>query len=156
MSKTTFAKFTITPETRNFVLDVARSASQYKPQVNKAIQTVAENCARDVKEVIKQQAFPNVRLSAAWLARKEKAGLDTRTLMATKKYYESIQAVRLEDGVWGVTCSDLELQRRLEEGTRRGNPARPHWAPVLDKYSRNFTDLFAAVFMDAVFGTVKP
>jgi len=135
--------FTVTKESEQFIVALVKSSAAYRPVVDRAVKKIAEKCAEDVKRTILSQVFPNARLTDAWLARKAREGMDPRTLIATRKYVDSIKAARVEQGVWGVTCSDNELRLRLEYGTRRGSPPRPHWGPVLDSFSRNFYDIFA-------------
>lgn len=146
------ANFSITAESQELIASIARSSSNYDKIADRCVKRVAENCAKDVKKNIENQAFPNARLSDAWLARKVKQGLDTRTLMATRRYYESIEAKKVEPGVWGVVCNDLELRDRLEYGTKRGMPPRPHWGPVLTEYQTNFARIFAAEVVQELFG----
>ena len=144
-------EFKSTPEGRKFVEDLVASAKRWKPAINRCVKRIAEKCAADVRLVVERQTFPNARISKAWMDRKAREGLDPRVLIATRKYIKSIQPMQVQDGVWAVTCSDLELRKRLEFGTRTMK-ARPHWGPVLDEYQRNFAKLFAKEVLNDVFG----
>ena len=153
------ATFSITPESERVILELAKSSKRWPQIADRCVKRVAEKCAEDVKKRIESQAFPNVRITDAWLARKMKEGLDTRTLMATRRYYKSIRAERSSPRLaeWGVVCNDLSLRDWLENGTRRGNPPRPHWGPVLIDYQLNFSRHFAEEVVKEVFaGVVKP
>ena len=143
--------FSATKESEKFIVELVKSSAKYKPTVERAVKKIAEKCAEDVKQRILSQAFPNVRLSQKWIERKAREGLDARTLIATRKYYDSIKAQKLEPGVWGVVSRDEELRLRLEYGNRRGSPPRPHWGPVLENYQRNFYDLFAKEILSELF-----
>lgn len=146
------ASFKVTPEAEKFVLGVARSSTRWPQIADRCVKRVAESCATQVKKKIEDQAFPNVRLSDAWLRRKAKAGLDLTTLRATRRYYGSIRAKRVEPGIWGVVCNDLVLRDRLENGNRRGSPPRPHWGPVLTEFQINFARIFANEVVAEMFG----
>lgn len=146
------AKFQVTEEGQRLVREIKLAAANYRPAIDNAVKHIAKSCASDVKKVIMSQVFPNARISQAWLARKARQGMDTRVLLATKTYYNSIEEKQLKQGEWGVVCNDISLRNWLEHGTSRGNPPRPHWTPVLADYQQNFGDKFAKALLTEIFG----
>ncbi len=144
--------FDLPPQSKEFIVALLKSSKEFKPTCDRVVKRIAEQCASDVRRKILSQSFPNARVSDAWLKRKAKQGLDPRTLVATKEYVLSIQAQKVEPGVWGVVCNDMDLMKRLEYGTSRGSPPREHWRPVLIDYENRFGDLFSAGVLHDLFG----
>lgn len=102
---------------------------------------LANSFVQDLKHAILRQTLSWAPLSDGYVAHKRRLGLDPRTLIATQRYVNSIQAVMAPDGTWSVEVPPLPLRpgsrrtlqdlgRWLEFGTRN-MPARPHWRPVL-------------------------
>ena len=142
--------FKVTRDSEKFIESLQRSGKRFRAFSNKIVETIAGRCAEDVVKVVKFQSFPNVRLSEAWRQRKEREGYDVRTLIRTRAYVESIKAKKVEEGVWGVVCSDMDLMKRLEVGTRV-SPPRPHWGPTMRHYRENFNELFAKEAVRRIF-----
>jgi len=114
------------------------------------LKRVAHEAKRDLKKRIADQAFKWKPLSPKYKARKERLGLDPRTLIATGKYLKSI---RVASRMYGNNLSYqlgtrkdthgpsglpyIELARLMEYGSRKRKlPARPHWRPTIRKYRR--------------------
>jgi hypothetical protein len=94
-------------------------------------------------------AFDMLPLSPKYLAAKIRAGADTRTMIATHHYLNSVRLFRVSDGTevtyhvgfdenamardmhGNVTDFPLRLVAAVQEyGSSRANiPARPHWGP---------------------------
>lgn len=137
------AKMEVTETGRLLADQIGRRAKGFDDAAEASVKHVAKACAESVKARIVSQAFPNVRLTPAWLARKAKKGWDLRTLLATQTYFKSIRAEKAGDGSWGVVCSDDVLRKRLEYGTKT-SPPRPHWTPVLLEMKTKFGEKFGA------------
>ena len=144
-------RFQPTDEAAKLVGSLEKSTKEFASFKDRVTRHIAESYAKDVKRVILSQAFSNVQLSPGWIARKARERKDPRTLIATKRYYDSIKAEQVKKGEWSVVCSDDQLRRRLEQGTRT-SPPRRHWGPVLDLYSRRFHDLFGEEFLSMLGG----
>ena len=108
---------------------------------------VAEHIREQIKETMDAQSLPWAPLSDAYLAYKKAQGLDTRTLLATKFYYDHIEAwsegkdrhfVGVRDGVVhepsGQSLAKIGLTH--EYGTKNV-PARPLWRPVISRFLRD-------------------
>jgi hypothetical protein len=121
---------------------------------------------KDFVQRIKDQRFASFRvilypesgtnLSPEWLDRKAEAGADSRTMIATGHYTESIKTFKKlkkngRGGTWRVGFDPREQARDLhgervpitlakvalfqEHGTGRV-PARPHWSPYRNRLKR--------------------
>lgn len=100
--------------------------------------------SQEVKKRIRDQRFAHVPLTKPYLQYKKRVGLDSRILIATGDYVNSIVARRrLINGelCWTVGVPDTihqgsgltytQLARIHEFGSARAHiPARPHWRPV--------------------------
>jgi len=111
------------------------------------LETVAKKIAADLKERIYYQKFKHVPLSEKYLKWKKKKGLDTRILIATGEYVDSIMAKKLNDFTWKVGVPDkvhkgtklpLKVLARIHEFGTSTIPARPHWRPVISIWKRKF------------------
>lgn len=126
----------------------------------KASKELAEEMAQEMRDVLYHQRFKMAPLSPDYFDFKSKQGLDTRTLIATKKYVQNIGVIKTHAGYTigmvhktrndgGRNLSYAVLQRWLEYGTRRrlpgggkgkiGSqmPARPHWRPFMRYWKAN-------------------
>ena len=102
---------------------------------------ISEEFAKMVRGIIYKQTYNWPPLTEKYLRMKERTGLDTRTLIATKKYVKSIKSIRTVDNEKGVVYSTgpvgktaegiplTLLGRWLEYGTSK-MPAREHWRPA--------------------------
>lgn len=147
------------------VRDVARS------ELFEGVKRYAEEERDAFVEKIELQAFPSFRevfypesgtnLSPAWLRRKERAGADSRTMIATGWYRDHIRvwtrkarqrqertlvrigfhpSVRARDLEGRITDTPLNLVAIFNEhGSLDGKlPPRPHWRPHLRSMKARF------------------
>lgn len=92
-----------------------------------AARVLADSFMNAVKMAILNQTLAFAPLSEKWAASKDREGLDSRILVATKEYVESYRLVESGDDGYRVE-GDGERMRLLEYGTG-SMPARPHIAP---------------------------
>jgi hypothetical protein len=109
-----------------------------------AIGEVAIWMSHEVKRRIREQRYRHKPLSQPYLEYKKRVGLDTRILIATGAYVNSISARKRRfqgELCWtvgvpetihpGTKLTYSALGRIHEFGCRKVNiPARPHWRPV--------------------------
>lgn len=113
----------------------------------------AELFRTELQRTIRRQLRRWIRLSPDYAEYKKKHGLDSRILIATGRYVESIfvemTSVGKKEVVYTVTVPDEPhdpdepnsinlklLARVLEYGSvKRNIPPRPHWRPVATKIS---------------------
>jgi hypothetical protein len=88
----------------------------------------ADWVASKLKDVIEQQKLPFAPRSA-----NTRAG-DPRVLIDTKAYVDGIEAKRTGNGEYSVVCD--KQKRYFAEYGRKGQPPRPHWAPVLERFRK--------------------
>lgn len=124
-------------------------------KVNRRIvKSVAEDAVQEVKERIENQTYNHIPLNRKYLKWKDKWGLDTRILIRTGTYVDSIKVVEIQyprgigyrvgfekdahtpllDSKGRIVSEDggpylTVLSKWLEYGTRN-MPARPHFMPV--------------------------
>ena len=133
--------FKMTPEAFAVIESVGRTRRQFEARVDRALERIATTGAERVKGIIEQQKFAPLQISLAWAARKRKEGLDPRTLVATKKYLDSILPKRIGKNSWGITADMLKAI--LSEYGWRRIKGRPHWGPALRELSKEAGDIFA-------------
>jgi hypothetical protein len=112
--------------------------------LDKEMEKLANKAAREVKKTINQQTETWEPLNEDYEAFKKRTGLDTRTLVATKEYRDSITVTkedicryRIGPPLKKKHSSGLplwKLAKLLEYGNAEGNlPPRPHYRPVLER-----------------------
>ncbi|WP_340691086.1 hypothetical protein [Hydrogenobacter thermophilus] len=121
---------------------------------------VAERMAEKVREIIASQLYAGKQwkpLSKNYLRRKKKLGYDTRTLIASGKYFRSIGVYRSGDayvvstkpfqihmGNPGLSEGGMQMRllaKWLEYGTSK-MPPRPHFRPAFNYVKRNIRRYF--------------
>jgi hypothetical protein len=141
-----------TPESLRTVARIVATDVRYRKNADAAVEKIADETVRLVKEVVESQNFNAVPLSPTYALRKRKQGLDPRVLIATKNYLRSFGTKKLGEMNWGVEC-DVLLAKRLEFGTSRMKP-RMHWTPVMLAMHDAAPIMFAQeVFKDLFGGT---
>jgi len=116
-----------------------------------SMEEISKDFAEEVRKVIVNQLYKWKPLTQRYLERKRRKGLDTRILIATKSYLNSIEAKpRKKKGKitsWSVVPGHFNLKHKpsglkmhtlarwLEFGNKR-IPARPHWRPAWSAYVR--------------------
>lgn len=112
---------------------------------------IASRLAGQLRAKILAQSFHHQSLNPAYLAWKTRMGLDTRILIASGAYVNSIQPRKVGDTSYnispgsqvtesGATLHDIGFWH--EFGTEN-MPARPHWQPIWREFSRNQSQLIA-------------
>lgn len=120
-----------------------------RAEASNLLRSLAAKVVKEVKTALLEQRYAWVPLTEDYLKAKIKAGLDTRTLLATLFYFHHISWWRDSNGVhMGVPNVQhptakipLGMLARVHEyGTAR-IPARPLWRPALSKILREFPKL---------------
>jgi len=118
---------------------------------------LAREFKNDLRTRIKLQAFTSwVPLSPEYKKRKEKLGLDPRTLMARGDYVNSIRIRRTTENTYVVDVPQTvkhysgltykELAAVHEYGSKKAHiPARPHWRPTIRRYQARKRELEKAM-----------
>lgn len=131
-----------------------RSQKMLIPELDRVIGQYSMQSRNRMVENILGQKYDHAPLSPDYVKRKQKAGLDTRTLIATGQYVRSIKVWRVgvpgrggrwvvgipaglkHKGVDGKGQLDMnKLARILEFGTEN-IPPRPHWRIEARLYQR--------------------
>ncbi len=125
----------------------------------------SEELMNKVKNALLNQTIRHKPLSPAYLEQKRRQGLDTRILIATGDYVESITVTKekiRKRTVWRIGVPENKihapsglpykiLARIHEFGSKKRNiPARPHWRPVYSAYIREFPKTLKTVKKDMV------
>lgn len=120
--------------------------------LDERIKKLADSAAKRVRKLIRSQAENWEPLNEDYEAFKKRTGLDTRKLIASKEYIESIVATKVGTCQYRVGPSLKKkhssglplwkLARMLEYGNVATNlPARPHYRPVLDQVKEELKDI---------------
>jgi len=128
----------------------------------------AKKMAQEFRDKIYKQEFPHAPLSSAYIKWKIRRGLDTRILIATKKYIHAIGVKQLPHGALigfihknridiiktktGIRTRVLPyrlLARWLEYGTKT-SPPRPHWRPIMKLWKEQARTLYRRVIVREV------
>ena len=128
------AAFVLSGEAEKIVKRFAVAAKEYPRRASAISRAYADEAARMVRAMVLQQAITMAPLSARYLQRKARAGLDTRILVARKAYVQTIEARVVGMGEWGVVAHE-KLYNLLTYGTKT-MPGRPHFQPVLAMLAR--------------------
>ena len=133
-------------EAKKFLSKVASLPDRLVKAKERAENRSAELYAERVRGALEQQTFDAPPLSEQWVRRKAREGLDGRTLIATKEYLDSIQAVG------SSVEADAEKKDLAENGTKN-QPPRPHWGPALDSIRlRDIGGIMADEFLPTIAG----
>lgn len=124
---------------------------------DKAAEAIAREAASFIRRVVYRQRYDWVDLNPQYLESKRKENKDTRTLISTREYVESIRAWRDPRGYWnfGIHPDDkheesglpMERLARIHEFGTSSIPARPLWRP--------FWYEFRQILPDDVFRVVR-
>ena len=123
------AKFTVPQEALDVLQRMSGLQGGLDAMSSRVTEKIARTAVKRVRRAILQKMLDLAPASPAWLAYKARHGLDSRTLVASKQYVQSMKAVRIDEKSWGVEA-DYDLYKFHEYGTKN-MPARPHWTPVL-------------------------
>ena len=146
------AHFSVKPESQEFVARLVQTSAKFARQADRALGRIAEETAAIVRDRIARESFEVVGLSAKYVLRKRRQGLDPRVLVATLDYMNSIGSKRIGKGVWGVTA-DVEKAVWAEYGSpKQKRPARPHWIPTLIEMEKIAPEIFSEEVFKGLFG----
>ena len=108
--------FKPTAATAAFIEKVNRNAKHFVEELQpKLAEIVATEAVKRLKDNILSQHLPNKAKSAKWKEYKAKHGLDTRTLLATHEYVDSLKAVPVGGGRYAIQGKKLDiLESKLE------------------------------------------
>jgi hypothetical protein len=129
-----------------------------------SMRMIAMWVSKELKKRIRDQSFAHAPLSAPYVLKKQRKGLDEKILIATGSYVNSISARRRKvkgEWVWTVGVPEtihgpsgltyVHLARLLEFGNPRGHlPPRPHWRPVWSIARRKFANILDELTEDLV------
>jgi hypothetical protein len=128
----------------------------------------AGRVASEFRKRVREQAFrafDEVPLAPSTVERKDRKGLDPRTMVATGHYVSSIRVFKLRDMAGGGhrffighgaqdvaldedgnrTDTSLRLVARVQEYGSSRVPSRPHWTPHLRRLQRELPGVARAV-----------
>jgi hypothetical protein len=117
-------------------------------QATEGNKEIAKAITDEAKLVIEQQRYRHQPLNPDYRDRKEAEGYDTRILIRTGEYLESISWGVTHGRVWAGVPSrkihedsglPLHVLARIHEFGTSTIPPRPVWRPLLSKYSRGGT-----------------
>jgi len=143
------ATFTLSREAVQLVEMMGTAPRRLQELADEAIKKVAEEITRRVTTRVLTQGFGPLELTPAYRVRKQRQGLDPRTLVATSDYLKSIRLVKLSPGHYAIEADPVK-RGVFEEGTKT-NRKRPHWEPVLNEMQDEAPAIFAQTVLKRLF-----
>lgn len=136
-------RLTPTSASREVIIRFQTVVTQFPSRADAAMKGIADDTVEYAKKVLEQQLFKGEPLKPGYVRRKQREGLDPRTLIATKAYLRSIKARKITTRNYGVLC-DVKKMLVHEFGNRKLKiPPRPHWQLVILYMEKNGATQFA-------------
>lgn len=142
--------------------ELQRQGNEYKEEVRK----IGEEVARKVKSLIESQALDLEQLDSDYLRKKTSEGDDTRILIRTSQFINSIQVTDIQasanginvkisvmDGTTETGISMIELASFLEYGTSKMPARKPFeksWEEMKEEVTNEARERLSAIIKEVI------